>query len=88
MKNRTIELNGHSLTIIDMVNVARHGYQVTLDPAAQNLVEGCARAVESWVRGGKIVYGITTGFGDLSSVVIPADKSSELQRNLLLSHSL
>ena len=87
MKNRTIELNGHSLTITDMVNVARHGYQVTLDPAAQNLVEGCARAVESWVRGGKVVYGITTGFGDLSTVVIPAEKSSELQRNLLISHA-
>ena len=36
---------------------------------------------------GRVVYGITTGFGDLASVVIPRDKGRQLQENLLLSHA-
>lgn len=80
-------LNGMSLTIQDIVNVARNGYKVELEQNAQRLVAECAASVQDWVREGRVVYGITTGFGDLANIVIPADKSRQLQENLLLSHS-
>lgn len=83
----SINLDGNSLSIKDIVNVARHRYQIVLDPKASILVQDCAKAVQSWVDAGRVVYGITTGFGDLASVVIPADKSRLLQKNLLLSHA-
>ncbi|WP_455965807.1 histidine ammonia-lyase, partial [Cloacibacillus porcorum] len=47
----------------------------------------CAASVSEWVKEGRVVYGITTGFGDLASVVIPRDKGRQLQENLLLSHA-
>ncbi len=82
-----VELNGHSLTLQDVVNVARGGWRVVLDPAAEVFVERGARIVEGWAQEGRVVYGITTGFGDLASVVIPPEKSELLQRNLLISHA-
>ena len=36
---------------------------------------------------GRPVYGVTTGFGSLCNVTIPADKLSQLQYNLVVSHA-
>lgn len=35
-----------------------------------------------------MVYGINTGFGKLAQTRIPAERLTELQRNLVLSHSV
>ncbi len=87
MEAKKILLNGHSLSLEDVYKVARRGYGVSLDPGAVALVQRGAEKVASWVREEKSIYGITTGFGDLSSVVIPKDQSRQLQTNLLLSHA-
>lgn len=34
-----------------------------------------------------MIYGLTTGFGKFSDVLISADETKELQRNLIISHS-
>jgi histidine ammonia-lyase len=39
------------------------------------------------LKGGRIVYGVNTGFGLLAQTQIPDDHLAELQRNLVLSHS-
>lgn len=87
MKHESVTLNGMSLTIEEIVRVARGGCKVELEENAKRLVAECAASVLEWVRAGRVVYGITTGFGDLATVVIPADKSRKLQENLLLSHA-
>ena len=87
MANNTVILDGQSLTLQDIVNVARKGYKVEIQENAKKLVSECAASVLDWVAEGRVVYGITTGFGDLASVVIPRDKSRQLQENLLMSHS-
>jgi len=43
--------------------------------------------VETLLRGQDQIYGVTTGFGRLAEVVIPADQRGDLQRNLVRSHS-
>lgn len=85
--NNPLVLNGMSLTIQDIVNVARNGKKVELEENAKQLVSECAVSVLDWVKEGRVVYGITTGFGDLANVVIPAEKSQQLQENLLISHA-
>lgn len=87
MGHNVVVLDGKSLTIQDIVNVARKGYKVELDPQAKKDVAECAASVLDWVNEGRVVYGITTGFGDLATVVIPRDKSRQLQENLLMSHA-
>lgn len=83
----SLKLNGHSLRLNDIVNVARHGQKVELDDSAIAFVERGSEMVSSWVREGKSIYGVTTGFGDLASTAIPPEKSEELQENLLKSHA-
>ncbi|WP_198470061.1 histidine ammonia-lyase [Acetomicrobium sp. S15 = DSM 107314] len=82
-----IWLNGHSLTIEDIVRVARNGYGVALDPSARAFVPRGSSMVEKWADAGETIYGITTGFGDLASTSISPELSEKLQENLLKSHS-
>lgn len=87
MCGSVLELDGHSITVEDVVSVARGGRRVALKDASKEQIARGARTVLGWVEEGRPVYGISTGFGDLATVAIPADKSELLQRNLLLSHS-
>ena len=43
--------------------------------------------VDSLVADGEVVYGVTTGFGDLADVRIEPEQTAELQRNLVRSHA-
>lgn len=82
-----VTLSGHSLTIEDLVSVARRGDAVEIDPAAVARVNAGRAAVERLLASGEPLYGINTGFGKLANVRIPDDKLGELQRNLILSHA-
>ncbi|NUP54939.1 MAG: histidine ammonia-lyase, partial [Gemmatimonadaceae bacterium] len=83
---RTVSLDGNSLTLDDVVSVA-HGARVELAPAARARMERAYDVVASIVSSNAVVYGVTTGFGKLSDVVIPPDRLEELQVNLVRSHA-
>ncbi len=83
-----IHVDGASLSIDDVVAVARRGERVALAPAAKRAIERSRRAVERIVRGGALAYGIKTGFGQLESVAIPPSQVRELQVNLVRSHAV
>lgn len=87
MTSSKIELTGHSLTLEDVINVARNRYEVYLDPAAVTFIERGASIVRQWADSDKVIYGVNTGFGDLASVVISPENSRILQENLLKSHA-
>jgi histidine ammonia-lyase len=80
-------LGTDTLTIEQLEQVARGGAPVEVDPEARSRVERSRALVEMWVREGRPVYGVTTGFGALCSVAIPAEQTRALQRNILLSHA-
>ncbi len=75
------------LTLDAVVAVAREGAQVRLAPAARERVARSRVFVERVVAGYDAVYGVTTGFGDLSRIRIAPDQLAELQRNLVRSHA-
>lgn len=80
-------LDGESLTIEQVVDVARDGSEVALSPEARAKVQASRTVVESLLRDRKPVYGVTTGFGALSGTRISPEDAKELQRNLIRSHS-
>lgn len=82
-----IVINGNNLTIEDVVRVARFGCQVELDPAAEENAQKARQLVDKFVSEDKVVYGITTGFGKFSDVVISHEDTKKLQRNLIISHA-
>lgn len=80
-------LTGQPLMIDDVVAVARGGRRVDLAPQAAARVAAARAMVERIVAEEQVAYGITTGFGALSRVTIPTEHLSELQHNIVRSHS-
>jgi histidine ammonia-lyase len=81
-----VEIDGGSLTLEQTAAVAE-GAQAALAPSAHARIRRARRFVEEIIERNEIVYGINTGFGAMSDVVIPAAKLRELQINLVRSHS-
>ena len=75
------------LTLADVAAVARAGARVRLAPEAADRVATARAFIERIGAEGRTVYGVTTGFGHLSSVKISGDKLADLQRNLIRSHA-
>src|SRR5260370_40175964 len=75
------------LTLAAVEAVARHAAPVALAPAALARVRASRAFVERICAEDRTVYGVTTGFGHLSSVKIPPDELAALQPNLGRSHA-
>ena len=90
MKNareiKAVEL-GKTLGIEELVAVARFGAHVTLSGEYRARVEKSRALVERWVAEGRVMYGVTTGFGALCTKAIDERETAQLQRNIILSHS-
>ncbi len=83
----TVRLDGSSLTLHDFERVVRGEAAVILGDEARRNIAASRKVVEESLREGKVVYGVTTGFGTFSEVAIAPDQVRQLQRNLLLSHA-
>lgn len=81
-------IDGFSLSIQDIVDVARSRRRVALAPHAIDQVRRCRALVEVLLDHDVKVYGLTTGFGKLRDVVIPRQDAVRLQENLLRSHAV
>ncbi len=81
-----VELDGSSTTIDDVVAVARAGAPVAISPAANRRM-AASRAVVERLAEGDPKYGISTGFGALATVAIPAERRTALQLALIRSHA-
>ena len=83
----SVTLDGRSLSIADVVAVARGVAPVTIAPQALASVAASRRAVETAVGRGDTIYGVNTGFGKLAHVRIKPDQARDLQLNLIRSHA-
>jgi histidine ammonia-lyase len=82
-----LELNGQSLSLEQVTEVARGAGRVRLGAEARARVEASRALVERIVAEGRVVYGVNTGFGKLSDYSIPREELRELQLNLVRSHA-
>jgi histidine ammonia-lyase len=84
----TIFLNGTNLTITDLNNFLNNpDYVIEIDPKAKQEVSLTKQFIDQQA-GGKIIYGINTGFGPMASHVISDHQQLDLQRNLIRSHAV
>lgn len=81
-------LVGEPLSIDDVVRVARDGADVAIAPDARTRMQQSRDYIERLVAEGRIVYGVTTGFGKLASERIDPADVRQLQRNLVVSHAM
>jgi histidine ammonia-lyase len=82
-----VVLDGASLTVEEVVQVARADATVAVSADAREAVRASRRRVEAVVGSEEAVYGLNTGFGDLVDTRIAADRVDELQTNLVRSHA-
>lgn len=88
MNNETnVFIDGEDLQIENVAQVARKFYKVDIKESAKEKIIKSRAMLESWIEQGKIIYGITTGFGPLVSTLIPTKYQTDLQENLIRSHS-
>ena len=84
---KVLPIDGGSLTIQDVVDVARHGRSVCLDSSARGRMEESYAWVQQACVQDQPVYGVNTGFGSLARVKIDPANSAKLSLNLLRSHA-
>jgi histidine ammonia-lyase len=83
----TITLDGSSLTVEQLVRIARHGEQVALDPAAAERINVCRAMLEEKIAAREIMYGTNTGIGEFSEIVLDDDQVQQFQRFLVYNHA-
>jgi histidine ammonia-lyase len=83
----TLIIKGSGLTIEDVVEVARYGKQVDLHPDAIHRMQACRAMLEKKIDAGEIMYGVNTGIGEFSEVVLNEDQVKEFQKYLIYNHA-
>lgn len=83
----TLIITGTGLTIHDVVDVARNGKEVDLHPDAIQRILKCRAMLEKKIEAREIMYGVNTGIGEFSEVVLNDDQVKDFQKYLIYNHA-
>lgn len=87
MKKTKLYIDGKSLTLDKIDNFLNDNVEVILTKESEKKVLAARKMIDSWVENDKVIYGVTTGFGEFANVKISHDQLEQLQHNLIVSHS-
>lgn len=82
-----IALDGTGLTIEKLVRIARDGEKVELPAHAVDRIRKCRAMLEKKIDAGEIMYGVNTGIGEFSEVVLTDEQIEDFQRYLIYNHA-
>jgi histidine ammonia-lyase len=82
-----ITVTGRNHTIEEVVRVARHGEKVELVPEALERIKTCRGMLEKKIVAHEIMYGVNTGIGEFSEVVLNDEQVKQFQRYLIYNHA-
>src|SRR5512133_2194941 len=83
----SVVLNGHDLTIADIIAIGIGDKQVALDPTALERCQASRRFLEEEVAARRVIYGVNTSFGPMCNKIIDDNEIETLQVNLIRSHA-
>lgn len=81
------QLSPGQITLATLREIFEGSPTIALDEESRDRVAQAEATVSAILDSGRTVYGINTGFGVLAQTSIPRASLTELQRNLVLSHS-
>ena len=84
---RDVAIDGIGLNLEDAVALSLGMARATLSDKAIHSMSASRSAIEQIIQSDKVVYGINTGFGAMSSVRIDGNDLEDLQANLIRSHA-
>lgn len=82
-----VELTGSGLTIEKIDRIARKGEKVTIAPDALERIKTCRAMLEEKITAKEIMYGVNTGIGEFSEIVLNDDQVKDFQKYLIYNHS-
>ncbi|MCB2201746.1 aromatic amino acid ammonia-lyase [bacterium] len=82
-----IVLDGSGLTIEKLVKIARHNEPVELARDAVERINKCRAMLERKIEAREIMYGVNTGIGEFSEVVLDDDQVKDFQKYLIYNHA-
>jgi len=82
-----IVLDGEHLTVEKLVDIARNNEHVQIAPASLEKIKECRALIEEKIKAKEIMYGINTGIGELSEVVLSDEQVKRFQRYLIYNHA-
>ena len=80
-------IDGSGLTIDKIVSVARNNEKVELHPDAIERINVCRAMLERKIDAHEIMYGVNTGIGEFSEVVLDDDQVEDFQKYLIYNHA-
>ncbi len=85
---KKLVLDGSNLTLEIIDEFLSSNPKVEISAKAKSNINKARNLVEKWIAEDKVIYGVTTGFGEFANVKISKEKLAELQKNLIRSHSV
>ena len=82
-----IILDGSHLTVEKQVQIARYNEQVELAPSALERIKTCRAMLEEKIKAHEIMYGVNTGIGEFSEVVLSDEQVKQFQKYLIYNHA-
>jgi len=82
-----ITLDGSGFTIEKLVRIARHHEKVELSAAALERIKACRAMLEKKIAAHEIMYGVNTGIGEFSEVVLDDSQIKDFQKYLVYNHA-
>ena len=83
----TIILDGSGLSVDKLVRIARYGEKVELAHQALERIKACRDMLEDKIKSHEIMYGVNTGIGEFSEVVLNDEQVQLFQRYLIYNHA-
>ncbi len=83
----SIVITGNNLTIEEVVRVARNNERVELSADAKEKIKICRIMLEKKIQAHEIMYGVNTGIGEFSEVVLDDSQVKQFQRYLIYNHA-
>jgi len=82
-----IILNGSELTVDRLTSIARNNEKVELHTDALARIKQCRAMIEEKIKAKEIMYGINTGIGEFSEVVLNDEQVKDFQKYLIYNHA-
>ncbi len=83
----TIILNGSGLTVEKLVKISRYNEKVKVDNESIKKIKKCRELLEKKIKSKEIMYGVNTGIGEFSEIVLNDDQIKQFQKYLIYNHA-
>jgi histidine ammonia-lyase len=80
-------LDGNHLSIADVESVARENVKISVSDDAWQRIHNCRKMIQKKIDAHEVMYGVTTGIGEFSEVVLSPDELKSFQKFLVYSHA-